>query len=555
MVEYKYIDSEDSDRREVYMVVLSGKTVCSGIAIGRIKICSKKEREVTMNRISDVEREIARYESAKATAIEEINVLYKEALDNAGKDKAEIFNAHISMLEDEIYNDSVLSIISKQKNNAEYAVSVTRDALFDKFSKMEDEYISERSADIKDISERIIRILNGTDDIVKIADEPTVIFADSLSPSEILKLNRVKPLAIVTRQGTVNSHTAILTRSMNIPSLTNVEISDEYDGLPVIVDGYSGKIIIDPSDENIRQYMAANKEKTDKEKQVLTNKGLKHMTKSGQMINLYANIDNFTELSAVIDNGADGVGLFRTEFLYLGKNDFPTEEEQFLVYKQVAEAMEGKKVIIRTVDVGSDKQAGYLGLAKEENPALGYRGIRVCLTRPDVFKTQLRAIYRASAHGNVAIMYPMIISVEEVRQIKEISESVREELLLEGYELGCVEEGIMIETPAAAIMSDELAKSVDFFSIGTNDLLQYTLAIDRQNSKLDSFYDPHHPAILRLIKMVVENANKAGIRAEICGELGSDITLTKEFVSMGIENFSVSPGALMDVRMAIMDIE
>ena len=537
------------------MVEFVGKTVCGGVTIGRIKYYSKEENIVLRVKITDVQEEMARYESAREIAIAQLNKLYEKAVTEVGEENAEIFNVHAMMLEDEDYNDSIEMIITGQKVNAEYAVATTGDNFAEMFANMEDDYFKARSADVKDISERVIRVLAGAEESGNMGEEPVILLAEDLAPSETVQMDKSKLLAFVTRQGSANSHTAILARTMAIPALIGTEISKEYDGLMGIVDGYAGKFIVDPTAEVLESYFA--KKKLEDEKKVLLQqlKGKDTVTKSGRKLNLYANIGNPEDLVAVLENDAAGIGLFRSEFLYLESKEYPSEEEQFFAYKKVLETMGSKKVIIRTLDIGADKQVDYFGLDKEENPALGYRAIRICLTRPEIFRTQLRALYRASAFGNLSIMYPMIISVEEVRKIKEISASVRKELVEEGIRIGEVEEGIMIETPAAALMSDELAKHVDFFSIGTNDLTQYTLAIDRQNAKLDSFYDAHHPALLRMIKMVVDNGHREGIWTGICGELGADTTLTETFLEMGVDELSVSPGSVLAVRKIVREAQ
>lgn len=537
------------------MASYSGKSVCKGVAIGRIKFYSQEENTVVRVKIDSVEAEKSRYELARDKAIQQLNDLYEKAVATVGEDNAEIFNVHAMMLEDEDYNDSVINIITTQQVNAEYAVATTGDNFAEMFANMDDEYFKARSADVKDISERIVRILSGKEDSNDIGDEPVIIIAEDLAPSETVQMDKSKLLAFVTRLGSSNSHTAILARTMNIPAMVGTEIDKSFEGKIGIVDGYEGLLIVDPEVSVLEKYQ--EKKKIDDEKKALLQelKGKENITKSGKKINLYANIGNPGDLGAVIANDAGGIGLFRSEFLYLGSDDFPSEEEQFQAYKKVVETMGSKKVIIRTLDIGADKQVDYFNLDKEDNPALGYRAIRICLTRPEIFKTQLRALFRASAFGNLAIMYPMIISVDEVLKIKEISKAVKEELIAEGVTVGDVEEGIMIETPAAAVMSDELAKHVDFFSIGTNDLTQYTLAIDRQNAKLDPFYNAHHPALLRLIKMVAENGHKEGIWTGICGELGADTSLTEEFIKMGVDELSVSPGAVLQVRKAIRDCE
>jgi len=534
---------------------LLGKSVCKGIAIGRIKMYTKNTIDISKKEIEDADSEINRYENAKSIAINELQSLYKKAVEEVGEDNAEIFSVHMMTLEDEDYNNSVHKIISEQMANAEYAVAMTRDNLIEMFSNMEDEYFKARRADIRDISDRVIRVLNGSNVTFVIGNEPVILMAEDLAPSETVQMNKSKLLAIVTRFGSGNSHTAILARTMSIPALIGADVSDEYDGHMAIADGNDGKLIIDPSEELLEKYHTFIKADDEKKASLYELKGRENLTKSGRTIDLFANVGSLDDLDAVIQNDAGGIGLFRSEYLYLKKDDFPREEEQFIVYKKIIEAMDGRKVVIRTLDIGADKQVDYFSFDKEDNPALGYRAIRVCLTKPEIFRTQLRALYRASAFGNLSIMYPMIISVDEVLRIKEISKSVREELIAEGIKIGNVEEGIMIETPAAAIISDELAKHVDFFSIGTNDLTQFTLAIDRQNSKLDRFCDTHHPALLRLIRIVAENGHKAGIWVGICGELAADTSLTKEFIQIGIDELSVAPASILNVRAAICDIE
>ena len=537
------------------MMELTGKTVCRGIAIGKIKMYSKNENQILRNKIADTEAEVRRYEDAKEKALKELEALYEKAVIEVGEDNAEIFNVHAMMLEDEDYNDSVVNIITGQQVCAEYAVATTRDNFSEMFAGMDDEYFKARSVDVKDISERLIRVMNGGQESSILGEEPVILMAEDIAPSETVQMDKTKLLSFVTRLGSANSHTAILARTMGIPALVGVDIDQKYEGKLAIVDGYEGKCIVDPDSEVLAAYTEKKQQDDEKKKLLQQLRGKENVTKSGKKINLYANIGSYGDLAAVIENDAGGIGLFRSEFLYLENSDFPTEEEQFAVYRKVVETMGGKKVIIRTLDIGADKQIDYFGLEKEENPALGYRAIRICLTRPEIFKTQLRALFRASAYGNLSIMYPMITSVKEVLEIKKISQAVREELVAEGMKIGNVEEGIMIETPAAAIMSDELAKHVDFFSIGTNDLTQYTLAIDRQNAKLDPFYDAHHPALLRLIRMVTENGHKEGIWTGICGELGADTSLTADFIHMGVDELSVSPGAVLSVRRAIRETE
>lgn len=532
-----------------------GKKIFNGIAIGKIRFYSKAENKVARVKVADPAAEIARYQAAREKAIEQLGDLYEKALVEVGEANAEIFNVHAMMLEDDDYNESVENIISTQGVNAEYAAATTGDNFAEMFANMEDEYFKARSADIRDITERVVTILCGGDNGSNIGDEPIIIVAEDLAPSETVQMDKSKLLAFVTRLGSANSHTAILARTMGIPALIGVEIDKSWDGKIGIVDGYEGKLIIDPSMPVLEEYFK-RKAADDEQKQLLQSlKGKENVTRSGQEIKLYANIGNPGDLMSVLENDAGGIGLFRSEFLYLESETYPTEEEQFQAYRKVVETMGGKKVIIRTLDIGADKQVDYFELDKEENPALGYRAIRICLTRPEIFRTQLRALFRASAYGNLAIMYPMIISLDEVLKIKAISKQVKEELIAEGIAVGDVEEGIMIETPAAAIMSDVLAKEVDFFSIGTNDLTQYTLAIDRQNAKLDSFYDAHHPAVLRLIQTVVDNAHKAGIWAGICGELGADTALTETFLKMGVDELSVSPGCILPVRKVIREAE
>lgn len=537
------------------MEIKAGKKIFNGIAIGRIKFYAKADSTITRTKVEDIEAEIARYETAKETAIEQLNNLYEKALAEVGEANAEIFNVHAMMLEDDDYNDSVHDIITTQSVNAEYAAATTGDNFAEMFANMDDDYFKARSADVKDITSRVVTILNGGEANSDIGEEPVIIVAEDLAPSETVQMDKNKLLAFVTHLGSANSHTAILARTMGIPALIDVEISEEWNGKFGIVDGYEGKFIIDPDATLLEKYFK-KKAADDEQKKLLQDlKGKDNVTKSGQKINLYANIGSPNDLASVIENDAGGIGLFRSEFLYLESETYPTEDEQFTAYKKVVETMGGKKVIIRTLDIGADKQIDYFELDKEDNPALGYRAIRICLTRPEIFRTQLRALFRASAYGNLAIMYPMIISVDEVRKIKEISKSVREELIAEGIEVGEVEEGIMIETPAAAVMSDELAKEVDFFSIGTNDLTQYTLAIDRQNAKLDDFYNAHHPAVLRLIQMVTDNAHKHKKWAGICGELGADTTLTETFLKMGLDELSVSPGMILSVRKVVRETE
>lgn len=537
------------------MEIYSGKSVYNGIAIGKISIYKKDAQQVKRAKVADAEAEIRRYVSAKEEAARQLQALYDKALKEVGEANAAIFEVHQMMLEDIDYNESVENIVRSQKVNAEYAVAATGDNFSQMFAAMDDDYMKERAADVKDISERVLTILSGKTDSTVAAGEPVIIVADDLAPSETVQLDKDMVLSFVTVHGSTNSHTAILARMMQIPALvgTALPLDDTVDGKLGIVDGASGKIYVDPDEETLAGMKARKQEEIRKKELLETLKGRENVTLDGQKLMLYANIGDIKDLAMVMQNDAGGIGLFRSEFLYLEKEDYPTEEEQFQIYKQAAETMAGKKVIIRTLDIGADKQCDYFGMEHEDNPALGYRAIRICLTRPEVFKTQLRALFRASAFGNIAIMYPMITSVKEIRQIREIVSEVKKELDEQKMPYGRPEQGIMIETPAAAIVSDMLAEEVDFFSIGTNDLTQYTLAIDRQNPKLDEFYDAHHPAVLRMIAMVVENAHKAGIWAGICGELGADQTLTQEFLAMGVDELSVSPGSILPIRKIVLE--
>ena len=537
------------------MQIYNGKSVFGGIAIGKISVYQKKEQQVKRVKIDDPEQEMARYEKAKAEGIKQLQGLYDKALREVGEANAAIFEVHQMMMEDDGYNESVENIIRSQGVNAEYAVATTGDNYAQMFSAMDDDYMRERAADVRDISERLLTVLNGEETGAVDADEPKIIVAEDLAPSETVQLDKDKVLSFVTVKGSLNSHTAILARTMAIPALVNTSVSleSEMDGRLGIVDGADGTFYVDPDEETLAEMKKRQEEDLSRKQLLLTLKGKENVTLDGQKVMLYANIGNIKDLATVIQNDAGGIGLFRSEFIYLEKEDFPTEEEQFQIYRQVAQTMAGKRVIIRTLDIGADKQCDYFHMEHEENPALGCRAIRICLTRPEIFKTQLRALFRASAFGKIAIMYPMITSVQEVRKIKEIVEEVKAELTSQGVEVGNPEQGIMIETPAAAIISDDLAKEVDFFSIGTNDLSQYTMAIDRQNPQLDLFFDPHHPAVLRMISLVVENAHKAGIWAGICGELGADQSLTKEFLAMGVDELSVSPGSILPLRKIILE--
>ena len=537
------------------MQVYNGKSVFGGIAIGKISVYQKKEQQVKRVKIENPDQELARYEKAKTEGIRQLQGLYDKALKEVGEANAAIFEVHQMMMEDDGYNESVENIIRSQGVNAEYAVATTGDNYAQMFSAMDDDYMRERAADVRDISERLLTILNGEDTGSVDTDEPKIIVAEDLAPSETVQLDKDKVLSFVTVKGSLNSHTAILARTMAIPALVNTSmvLDDSMDGKTGIVDGANGTFYVDPDEATLEEMKKRQEEDLLRKQLLQTLKGKDNVTLDGQRVMLYANIGNIKDLATVIQNDAGGIGLFRSEFIYLEKEEFPTEEEQFQIYRQVAQTMAGKRVIIRTLDIGADKQCGYFHMEHEENPALGCRAIRICLTRPEIFKTQLRALFRASAFGRIAIMYPMITSVAEVRRIKEIVEEVKSELTSQGVEFGDPEQGIMIETPAAAIISDDLAREVDFFSIGTNDLSQYTMAIDRQNPQLDQFFDPHHPAVLRMISMVVENAHKTGIWAGICGELGADQSLTKEFLAMGVDELSVSPGSILPLRKIILE--
>ena len=539
------------------MEVYQGKSVFGGIAIGRISVHKKDEQQVKRVRIEDSEQEILRYRQAKQTAMEQLQGLYQKALKEVGEANAAIFEIHQMMLEDDDYNESVENIIRMQQVNAEYAVASTGDNFAQMFSAMDDDYMRARSADVKDISERVLSVLGGRATGIDASGEPVIIVADDLAPSETVQLNKDLVLSFVTVHGSVNSHTAILARTMSIPALigTAIPLTDDIDGKVGIVDGKNGCMYVDPDEDTLGKMQQLKLEEQEKKELLQTLKGRENITIDGKKIMLYANIGNSKDLAAVLQNDAGGIGLFRSEFIYLERDTFPTEEEQFQIYRTVAETMAGKPVIIRTLDIGADKKCDYFEMEPEENPAMGCRAIRICLTRPEIFKTQLRALFRASAFGNISIMYPMIISVDELRKIKTIVAEIRQELTEQGVTFGEPKQGIMIETPAAVMMSEELAKEVDFFSIGTNDLTQYTLAIDRQNPKLDAFYDPHHPAVLRMIQMVVENAHKAGIWAGICGELGADTTLTRRFLAMGVDELSMSPGSILPVRKIILETD
>ncbi len=537
------------------MRIYNGKSVFNGIAIGKIRVYKKDVQQVKRTKVTDMEAELSRFASAKEEAVRQLQGLYDKALKEVGEANAAIFEVHQMMLDDVDYNESVENIVRSHEVNVEYAVAATGDNFSQMFAAMDDDYMRERAADVKDISERLLTILSGKEDHTASAKEPAIIIADDLAPSETVQLDKDMVLSFVTVHGSTNSHTAILARMMEIPALvgTKLPLDDTVDGKTGIVDGGDGKVYVDPDEETLLRMRKKQEEEQHRKELLLTLKGRENVTLDGQKVMLYANIGNIKDLAMVMQNDAGGIGLFRSEFIYLEKEDYPSEEEQFQIYKQAAETMAGKRVIIRTLDIGADKQCGYFDMEQEENPALGVRAIRICLTHPEVFKTQLRALFRASAFGNIAVMYPMITSIGEIRRIKGIVSEVKAELDAQGTPYGEPEQGIMIETPAAVLVSDMLAKEVDFFSIGTNDLTQYTLAIDRQNPKLDEFYDAHHPAILRMISMVVENAHKAGIWAGICGELGADETLTREFLAMGVDELSVAPGSILPIRKIVLE--
>ena len=539
------------------MQIYKGKSVFGGIAIGKISVYKKDEQLVKRVKIEDADAEMERYTDARNIAAAQLQKLYDKALKEVGEANAAIFEVHQMMLEDEDYNESVENIIHSQMVNAEYAVASTADNFAQMFEAMDDDYMRGRAADVRDTSERVITVLAGGAGSGLDSDEPVIIAADDLAPSETVQLDKDKVLSFVTAHGSENSHTAILARTMGIPALigTGIDLDETVDGKLGIVDGTNGVVYVDPDAELLEEMKKKQQEEQEKKRLLQTLKGKENITLDGQKVMLYANVGNIKDLGIALQNDAGGIGLFRSEFIYLGQDHYPTEEEQFQIYKTVAETMAGRRVIIRTLDIGADKQCDYFELDKEDNPAMGLRAIRICLTRPEIFKTQLRALFRASVYGNINIMYPMIISVDEVRQIKAIVEEVKAELAEQGIEYGNPAQGIMIETPASVMMSWELAEEVDFFSIGTNDLTQYTLAIDRQNSKLDKFFDSHHPAVLRMIQMTVENAHKAGIWCGICGELGADQALTKDFLAMGVDELSVSPGSILPLRKIILETD
>ena len=539
------------------MQCFQGKSVYKGIAMGPVVVLKKNDYQVKRTRIEDAETEAARVDVALKASQEQLQKLYDKAVKEVGEASAAIFEVHQMMLEDEDYLEAIQNMIRTEQVNAEYAVAVTGDNFAEMFASMDDDYMKARSADIKDISERLVRNLSGQGDVDLSSIEPSVIVADDLSPSETVQMDKDKILAFVTVHGSTNSHTAILARMMNIPALIGVKMDLEelQTGMTAVVDGFGGKVTFEPDEELKAQTEARMQEEEEKLKLLQELKGKENITLDGRKINIYANIGSVGDIGYVMENDAGGIGLFRSEFLYLGRNDFPTEEEQFQAYKQAVQMMAGKKVIIRTLDIGADKQVDYFNLGNEDNPAMGYRAIRICLKQPEIFKTQLRALLRAAVYGNLSIMYPMITSTEEVKRIYEIVAEVEGELKAQEIQYKIPEQGIMIETPAAAIISDRLAEMVDFFSIGTNDLTQYTLAIDRQNEKLDEFYNPHHEALLRMIQMVVDNAHKCGKWAGLCGELGADPTLTEQFVRMGLDELSVAPSMVLKLRKIVREMK
>ena len=539
------------------MITCQGKSVFSGVAIGKIFVYKKADNTVEKYQIEDAAAEFERFKAAQAKAITQLQGLYEKTCKDIGEEEAMIFEMHQQLLEDLDYVEGIQGIIEGEMLNAEHAVSVVAGMMADMFIAMNDEYMSGRAVDVRDVSDRVISILNGTQVAAEAMDEPVIILAEDLAPSETVQFEKDKLLAFVTQKGRANSHTAILARMMNLPSLvtTDIELCPEYNGKMGIVDGFTGKIYIEPDEVIMAEMTEKKRREEDRRRMLQTLKGLPTVTKSGKKVHLYANIGGVEDVDSVLENDCEGIGLFRSEFLYLGREDYPSEEEQFEAYKTVLSRMGGKKVIIRTLDIGADKQADYFNIPAEENPALGFRAIRICLERVDMFKTQLRAIYRASAYGKASIMFPMIISVSEIVRIKEIVEEVKQELREKDIPFGDVELGIMIETPAAVMISDLLAAEVEFFSICTNDLTQYTLAIDRQNQALDTFYDAHHESVLRMIQKTIENAHAHGAWCGICGELGADMELTRKFVKMGIDELSVSPPFTLELRQKIREID
>lgn len=539
------------------MQSFQGKSVYKGIVMGPVVVLKKNDYQVKRTKIEDAQKEADRVQDAVKRSQEQLQKLYDKALKEVGEASAAIFEVHQMMLEDEDYLEAIQNMIETEMVNAEYAVAVTGDNFSQMFASMDDDYMKARAADIKDISERLVRNLSGQEDADLSNIDPSIIVADDLSPSETVQMDKDKILAFVTVHGSTNSHTAILARMMNIPALIGVplELDELVSGATAVVDGFTGQVIFEPDEETQEQTLRRVQEEKEKLALLQELKGKENVTLDGKKINIYANIGSVGDIGYVLENDAGGIGLFRSEFLYLGRNDFPTEEEQFQAYKQAVQTMAGKKVIIRTLDIGADKQVDYFNLGNEDNPALGYRAIRICLKQPDIFKTQLRALFRAAVYGNLSIMYPMITSVEEVEKIYEIVKEVEIELKAQEIQYRIPEQGIMIETPAAVMVSDRLAELVDFFSIGTNDLTQYTLAIDRQNEKLDDFYNPHHEAIMRMIQMVVDNAHKCGKWAGICGELGADLTLTEKFVRMGLDELSVAPSMILKLRKIVREMK
>ena len=539
------------------MQYFQGKSVYKGIVMGSVAVLKKNDYQVKRARIEDSEAEVKRVKEAVEVSKKQLGRLYDKAVREVGEASAAIFEVHQMMLEDEDYLESMENMIRTELVNAEYAAAATGDNFAEMFAAMDDEYMKARSADVKDISERLVRNLSGEGDNDLSSMEPSIIVADDLSPSETVQMDKEKILAFVTVHGSTNSHTAILARMMNIPALIGVpmDLNSLKTGMMAVVDGFSGQVIFEPEEDVQKETEKRMQEEAEKQKLLEELKGKENITPDGRKINIYANIGSVGDLGYVMENDAGGIGLFRSEFLYLGRNDFPTEEEQFQAYKQAVQTMAGKKVIIRTLDIGADKQVEYFNLGKEENPALGYRAIRICLKQPEIFKAQLRALFRAAVYGNLSVMYPMITSTEEVEKIYAIVAEVEEELKKQEVQYKIPEQGIMIETPAAVMISDRLAEMVDFFSIGTNDLTQYTLAIDRQNEQLDDFYNPHHEAVLRMIRMVVENAHKCGKWAGICGELGADLTLTEQFVRMGVDELSVAPSMILKLRKIVREMK
>ncbi|MCF0134287.1 MAG: phosphoenolpyruvate--protein phosphotransferase [Blautia sp.] len=537
------------------MKEVKGNRISKGIAIGKLWLMDKHDDVVSRREIENTTAEIARYENARNTAICQLTDLGEKAVADASEEAAAILRSHVMLLRDESFREYVCDVIERKNTGAEYAILSARDHFAKMLADTEDDTICNRAADIRDVSNRLLAILNGVGESVQSEDTPVILVAEDFVPSDIIRVDREKLLAIVSRKGSVNSHTAILARAWGIPALTGVEPDPSWNGKPGIVDGDKGVLIVDPEEGILAQYRKKIIEEEDRKERFFSLKGKENRTKSGRRVEVFANINHPSELASLMENDAGGVGLFRSEFLYLESDCAPTEKEQFEVYKKILEDMDGKKVIIRTLDIGAEKQVGYLGLEKEENPAMGFRSIRFCLSETEVFRTQLRALFRASAYGNLSILYPMIVSVEEVRQIRAFSREVREELLAEGVEIGGVKEGIMIETPAAAVISDLLAKEVDFFSIGTNDLIQFTLAVDRQNEKLNDYYKADRTAVLRLIQMAVDNAHKAGIRVGICGELAADLTLTELFLQLGVDVLSVPPSVILPLRERVRDVE